>query len=346
MAAGKAIRTKDVAFLYYAGQIRAAVDMQVYEPIGTGGNSPATLLGATKATIGPIINPAIMRDRDAFARVVARLANWTPKFEAGYEPGWEYKAALSGPRIEAAVKEAKEAVVPHLQSLNQLLHDDDYYKAFKTVQDYNLRDVEEFGTAPQSGQPKAAPVKVTRADYTAAMDRLQQIEKARGLKSGIFPDKDEWKKSRKTSYKVLADRVTYYDHDVAGADAATFKVLGLDVDYGKDARHVYVMGHAIPNADPATFRILDGLYARDKSRIYSGNVVMKVDNIDHFEIVYASGGSTELGPFQLGPRFLLETGMTLQSVRLSADNSPVTAEVRAKAASGISSSFCQREYDL
>ena len=55
MAAGKAFkegRIEDAGFLFYAGQFRAAVDMEVFDPVGVGGNSPAALLGSLTATLG------------------------------------------------------------------------------------------------------------------------------------------------------------------------------------------------------------------------------------------------------------------------------------------------------
>ncbi len=291
MAAGKAFkegRTEDAGFLFYAGQFRAGVDLEVFDPVGVGGDSPAVLLGALKATLGPAINPVVMRDREAFSRIAARLAKWTPVFDAGYDPGWEYKVELRGPAREAAIKTLREPLLASIQPLNQLLQDDEFYRSFKIVQDYNLKALDVLPEAPGDGPSKAAPAQVSDAEFTAAMDRLKEIEKARGIKSGLFPDRNDWKKSRKTEYKILADKVTYRGRNIAGADPATFRVFDGEVDYAKDAQHVYVLGHSILGADPTTFKVLDGLYARDKSNIYNGNVVMKVENIGTFELVRAS----------------------------------------------------------
>ena len=127
--------------------------MEVFEPVGVGGNSPAALLGSLKATLGPAINPAVMRDRDAFARIAARSANWTPAFDPGYDPGWEYKVALTGP-AEAAIKQYQEPMLAFIQPLSQLLQDDEFYRSFKIVQDYNLRGRSAFPQPPGNGQPR------------------------------------------------------------------------------------------------------------------------------------------------------------------------------------------------
>jgi hypothetical protein len=339
MAAGKASRLEDAAFLYYAGLIRAGVDMQVYEPVGTGGNSPATLLGAMKATLGPVINPAVMRDRDTLARIVARLANWTPKFEAGYDPGWEYKSALAEPERTTAAKRARDLVVTHLEPLSQLMQDDAYYAAFKTVQDYNL------------GDPSP---KVSEIEFRAALERLEEIEKTRGIQTGLFSAeskaameeserfKKEWAENsrdfrdtreahhtRENKYHVFPTKVCYDSRELTGADPSTFQVLA-EFEYAKDASHVYVLGHEIPGADAKTFRILDRFYARDASTVYCGNVAMRVDDIEHFEVVrpietWVGRPNQEWIEFLQETNFLFETGMTFASVHLSPDNHAVIA---------------------
>ena len=129
-----------------------------------------------------------MRDRDAFGRIAARLANWTPIFDPGYDPGWEYRVALTGPAREAAIKQSREPMLAFIQPLSQLLQDDEFYRSFKIVQDYNLRGRGAVSQPLGSGPTNAAPAQVSEAQFTAAMDRLKQIEKARGIKSGLFPD--------------------------------------------------------------------------------------------------------------------------------------------------------------
>jgi hypothetical protein len=68
-------------YLFYAAQIRAAIDLEAYKPIGTGGSSPEVLIGALRFQLGQGINPLTFRDRDLFARIVARLSNWNAVFD-------------------------------------------------------------------------------------------------------------------------------------------------------------------------------------------------------------------------------------------------------------------------
>ena len=290
MAAGKALkegRTEDAGFYLYAGQLRAAVDMQVFEPKGTGGNSPAVALGAIQETLGPAINPNVMRDRTALARIVDRLEKWTPAFTPEYKPGWEFKAALIDVKRGAIIKELKEPRLAQLRKLSDLLNDEQYYAAFKTVQDYNFSG-DDFQWLGPDGKGHVSPRKVSKAEYTVAMDQMKQIEKTRGVKSGLFPDEEDKRQTRKTDYRVVGGKVTFGGLALAGADPATFKVLA-EVDYATDARHVYVRGFEIRGADANSFRVITGPYARDQSRLYCGNVPMKVADIDRFQVIRDSG---------------------------------------------------------
>lgn len=282
-------------FLFYAAQIRARIDLESYEPVGTGGDSPGVALTAVRVQGHAKINPAIMRDREAFARVLARIEKWSPAYDSNYQPGWEFKSALNESQIKEKAQQVKTAWLKQMQEVNQLLQDDEWFDAFKTTQDYDLEGEKLLLTDADGKARRVERKKVSKSDYQAALARIQEIEKSRGLKSGLFPTKadlkrsqEEWKRSRKTDYKVHQDKVMYEGQEVAGADPATFQVLD-DVDYAKDARHVYVVGYRIKGADPATFRIIEAPYARDATHLYCGNLPMKIGNIDEFQVVETSG---------------------------------------------------------
>jgi DKNYY family len=339
-------RIEDAGFYFYAAEIRASADLRVYEPVGVGGNSPGVCLAAIRETLGVPINPVVMRDRRALSRIVARLSKWTPVFEPGYNPGWEYKSTLPELQRMTAVKAAKTPLA-HLQALSELLQDDAYFAAFKTVQDYNLTDRTlvrpDPGGAPlQSGKSAS----VSEDEYKSAMAELERIENTRGIHAGLFSEevkaareeeerfKKSWDAKRTASrnranlnhvhenkYQVFASKVTYESHDLAGADPTTFEVLPV-VEYAKDARHVYVCGHVIPKADPKTFWPLGGLYARDASTFYCGNVKMNVDDVARFEVVRPS---IELVEYWRDGDFLFETGMSYDSAGLSSENPPIMA---------------------
>jgi hypothetical protein len=87
VAAHAAGRTEDAGFLFLAGQARFQIDVQLFPPIGQGGNSPGTLKAALSATIGQSIQPDLANDPVVFANAVARFTKWAPEFGDGYDPG-------------------------------------------------------------------------------------------------------------------------------------------------------------------------------------------------------------------------------------------------------------------
>ncbi len=70
-----------------------------------------------------------------------------------------------------------------------------------------------------------------------------------------------------------------------GCDPASFAILQPDGVYARDDANVYYCGLKLPNADPATFQVLEKPYAKDKGQVYAGAVVMEVANPAAFEVV-------------------------------------------------------------
>jgi hypothetical protein len=64
--------------------------------------------------------------------------------------------------------------------------------------------------------------------------------------------------------------VYWTDGDVLSNDPSHFAIVSNNDHYlfTKDSRTVHVNGNTIPNADPATFRVLQGAYAQDARNIY------------------------------------------------------------------------------
>src|SRR5688572_21346660 len=61
--------------------------------------------------------------------------------------------------------------------------------------------------------------------------------------------------------------------ELEGADVSTFEILDEEQTYARDKNQVYYNGNVIPDADSATFELLESYYSRDKNNVYvSGNI--------------------------------------------------------------------------
>lgn len=90
-------------------------------------------------------------------------------------------------------------------------------------------------------------------------------------------------------YHVHENRVYYLQafpgtaSHIDGADAASFQAL--DRTFAKDRSTVYVDGRALPEADPASFVLLDRPdFARDRDHVYQRDRVLSDDPV-HFELL-------------------------------------------------------------
>ncbi|MHB8660868.1 MAG: DKNYY domain-containing protein [Minisyncoccota bacterium] len=104
-------------------------------------------------------------------------------------------------------------------------------------------------------------------------------------------------------YAKDSQHVYYIDQEpgslIAGADAPSFSVI--DTDLTKDKNHVYLVGAAIPNADPQTFSLIisrDGGYtqfAKDKNNVYWDNENQTIRGVDPstFALVYRDAGTAD-----------------------------------------------------
>jgi hypothetical protein len=117
---------EDAGFLFIAGQMRFQIDRQVYPPAKTGGDSPGVLTAALSASVGDAIIKTLATNPNAFVNVTSRLSKWSPKFEEGYKPGWEYTSALGKAAIAPVVAATQKEVLAALQAKSQLYGNAEY----------------------------------------------------------------------------------------------------------------------------------------------------------------------------------------------------------------------------
>jgi hypothetical protein len=167
----------DAGIQYFAAEIRARTDVDCYPPVGTGGSSPAVLLGAMQSDLSQVIMPELPRNPVLFARITARLENWNPDVASKYNPGWRYRSVCSDySNIAQSYKRKKMA---NIGNLSMLLQIPAYKAAFDIEQAYNLSSPNERNKPEQI---KA----VHEAEAT-----IIKIEKQKGvdvLTSGILED--------------------------------------------------------------------------------------------------------------------------------------------------------------
>jgi hypothetical protein len=228
---------------------------------------------------------------------------------------------LTENEFNAAVKEAKQSWLDQMGEFNQLVRDDEYYSLFCKVQDFNFGP--DFFRRGEDGAEIAPKPPVTKEERDAAIARLKQIEQSHHVKFGFFTERSQPNPPGKSDYSVEGSKVTYHGWQVvAAADPSTFEVLP-EVEFAKDKQRVYVLGYVIPGADPKTFRVIKGPYSRDGSTAYCGNIPMKVQDIDRFEVVRCDG-SWETCFDKRG--FLGHFGYSLESVTVGAGTPAVTGD--------------------
>jgi hypothetical protein len=155
--------------------------MKAFPPVGTGGNSPGVLFSALGHQIGTGINAAIMRDRDGYARVLARLEKWNPKYNEAYHPGWDFKEPLPANQRTAAVSGFRNSNIAGMRGMSRLFQNDEYHSLIRKIQDYNLGA--DFVRKIDSG--RFPPTQVTEAEFEQAKRRAAEIEKQLGIE-GVF----------------------------------------------------------------------------------------------------------------------------------------------------------------
>lgn len=177
------------ALFLYLGQVRAAIDLKAYEPTEIGGNSPIVALDAMQQMAGSYINPAVIRDRDMFARVVARVSFWNPTYSPKYSPGWDFNSEVTKARFDHIVRDEKKRWLKSMSDTTKLLRDDEYYKLILLAQDFNFRHEERKPWDPQ-GKDVKTQVTVSEEEYNDAVSKMKSIEKRLGVAS-LLSDSDD-----------------------------------------------------------------------------------------------------------------------------------------------------------
>lgn len=137
-AASKEKRLEDAGFLFYAAQLRAQFDKKCFPPKYKGGDSPFVLYSALSEQLGSGINPAIMADPKAFAKVTERIKAWNPTASKDYNPGYEFTERKTEKEARDAAKPNRTEFISRMSDLSALLNDAEYFTAFRVVQAYNL----------------------------------------------------------------------------------------------------------------------------------------------------------------------------------------------------------------
>ena len=168
-AAGVAFREKrleDAGFLFYAAQLRRRFDNALFPPVGTGGDDPMVALAALQQKIGAELNRAVMSEPKVFAKALTRVKSWQPKVAANYKPGWDYSKKTSEKQAVEATADGRRDFIDHMEGFCTLLQDAEYFAAFRTGQDYNLKF--------DSKRP-------SKEAYDAAVQTMERIEKEKGI---------------------------------------------------------------------------------------------------------------------------------------------------------------------
>jgi hypothetical protein len=164
----------------------------------------------------------------------------------------------------------------------------------KTKHDYDHRwinlhgldaMIEGLGGDDAGGKPSAMSLPEKQWEEIAEKTRAEYLG---GIKKAIAEISGKSEVPGGPDYSVEKQRVLYQGREVAGADASTFRPLSNRA-FGVDSRNVYVLGCAIPGADPRAFRVIGGPYGRDASAVFCGTVRMSVRNIERFEVVLSDG---------------------------------------------------------
>ena len=122
---------------------------------------------AVASSLGQGINPAVMAQPKVFTRAIDRVRTFTPQVPPGYTPGYECTEKKPVATALAATEPKRAEFVKMMGGMATLLNDPAYFKAFQTIQAYNL------GTAnPPS----------TKAERDEAMATIRRIEQEHGLK--------------------------------------------------------------------------------------------------------------------------------------------------------------------
>jgi hypothetical protein len=180
--AAKVGNLEDAGFLFYAAQARFEIDKQVFPPLKTAADDPGVLKAALSFSLGSAIVPHVKNDPVILPKIAARFATWSPKFDAGYNPGWEYKTPPASAAIPTVVAATKKKVADATSVKLKLLGSGEYVKLTRELAEANKIKQEYFTAVDKAKNTTLVPQKLKRnADEAdkqllAAATRIREIE--------------------------------------------------------------------------------------------------------------------------------------------------------------------------
>jgi uncharacterized protein len=188
VAARGAGRTEDAAFLFLAGQARYQIDKQVYPPRLKGGDEPGALNGALRATVGPPIIQSLEDNPEAYAKVVERLSNWSPKIGKKHNPGWNFQNALDDATADKVVASTLDKLRRPLAIKAKVLGDPEYQRLARQLSEAHKDNRSVSAKLAESRThpiPEATSRKLTSINrkIAAAATRMKEIEWERATES-------------------------------------------------------------------------------------------------------------------------------------------------------------------
>ncbi len=180
--AAKGGNLEDAGFLFYAAQARFEIDKQIYPPLKTGGDDPGVLKAALSFSLGSAIVPLVKNDPVLVPKIAGRFATWSPKFDAGYDPGWEYKTPPASATIPTVVAATKKKIADATSVKITLLGNDEYVKLTRVVAEANKIKQMYFTALKEAKNTTLIPQEVKRNSDEAdkqlflAAKRMKEIE--------------------------------------------------------------------------------------------------------------------------------------------------------------------------
>lgn len=110
-------------------------------------------------------------------------------------------------------------------------------------------------------------------------------------KEKLIVDKNTFEILENSDYAKDKDSVYFKGSIIEGAHSNSFKTIGNST-YSLDKNNVYIFWYLIPDADVNTFEILEFPYAKDKRRLYCGNLSINFNKIYSFDLLENNGYST------------------------------------------------------
>lgn len=165
-------------YLYYAGQLRAKFDLRRFPSIQKSGHSPHITLINVLREVGSLVNPEVFNNPKVFSQIVVNLAKFPITTNAGYDPGWDYTHEQPIDRQQQILQEISNTDIKQLAGFSQLLNNQEYFKAFRSLQELNML----------SEENKLLEIYIARKQKTE--NKMFEIEKSKNIVGQFYKGKD------------------------------------------------------------------------------------------------------------------------------------------------------------